>query len=241
MKRVLVIEDDRAIRTGLRGALASEGMHVVEASDGDQGLACARAQTFDLIVLDVMLPARSGFEILKTLREAGDHTEVLLLTARGDEVDRVLGFELGADDYVIKPFSLRELLARVKARLRRHELGQPADADALPRVLALGRARVDLEAFTVVDPRGQVHKLAPKEVAMLTLLWQERGKVVSRARFLRDAWGLEREISTRTVDTHVLYLRQKLEDDAKAPRLLRTVHGAGYKLVVDGPDGGGES
>ncbi len=230
MKRVLVIEDDHAIRTGLRGALSSEGLEVVEAKDGDEGLSLARAQTFDLIVLDVMLPGRSGLQVLKALRDGGDDTDVILLTARGDEVDRVAGFELGADDYVIKPFSLRELLARVKARLRRGD----KHGETTPSVLSLGAARADLAAFTVVDPRGATHKLAPKEVAMLQLLWRERGKVVSRGRFLHEVWGLHPDLSTRTVDTHVLYLRQKIEVDPKVPRVLLTVHGAGYKLAVEG-------
>jgi DNA-binding response OmpR family regulator len=229
MKRVLVVEDDRAIRVGVRGALVSEGLRVVEAKDGDEGLALARAERFDLIVLDVMLPGRSGFEVLRALREAGDDTDVILLTARGDELDRVAGFELGADDYVTKPFSLRELLARVKARLRRTTRRAPEEAT--PRVLELGRARADLEAFTLRDPRGQEHRLAPKEVAMLQLLWRERGKVVSRAQFLREVWDLSPEVGTRTVDTHVLNLRHKLEVDPRAPQVLVTVHGAGYKLV----------
>jgi len=230
---VLLVEDDPALRTGLRGALASEGLGVVEARDGDEGLRAARAQTFDLIVLDVMLPGRSGFEVLKALRDGGDDTDVLLLTARGDEVDRVLGFELGADDYVTKPFSLRELLARVKARLRRRERG--GGDGSSPGVIALGAAHVDLDAFTAVDPHGTTHRLAPKEVAMLRLLWRERGKVVPRARFLREVWGVGAGVGTRTVDTHVLYLRQKIERDPKAPALLLTVHGVGYKLVAEAP------
>ena len=230
MRRVLVVEDDRSIRTGVRDALVGEGYDVTVCERGDDGLELALTRHFDLVVLDVMLPGRGGLELLRELRAAGQRTEVILLTARGDEGDRVLGLELGADDYVTKPFSLRELIARVKARLRRLD-----DAGVAPAVdgFELGGVTVDLAGFRLVRD-GIEHGLSPKEAAMLALLWAERGKVVSRERFLREVWADGGFVGTRTVDTHVLNLRQKLEADPKNPVLLLTVHGAGYKLALTG-------
>ncbi len=230
MRRVLVVEDDRSIRTGVKDALIGEGYDVTACERGDEGLELLLTRHFDLLVLDVMLPGRGGLELLREARAAGLRTEVILLTARGDESDRVLGLELGADDYVTKPFSLRELIARVKARLRRLDGGAPAPT---AETFTLGDATVDLAGFRLV--RGGVEQaLSPKEAAMLALLWAERGKVVSRARFLREVWGDGGFVGTRTVDTHVLNLRQKLEVDPRRPTLLLTVHGAGYKLALTG-------
>jgi DNA-binding response OmpR family regulator len=173
-----------------------------------------------------MLPGPSGLELLRELRSVGARTPVLLLTARGEEGDKVLGFELGADDYVQKPFSLRELLARTKALLRRNDRGHAAGV----RRFALGAVTVDLDAFELVRD-GAVHALSPKEAAMLALLRGELGKAVSRARFLAEVWGGDQFVGDRTIDTHVLNLRQKLEQDPKRPRHLLTVHGIGYRLV----------
>jgi len=224
--RILLVEDDRTLRIGLGDALTGEGHAVVAAADGHEARAVLRAQRFDLVVLDVMLPGPSGLELLRELRARDGDTPVLLLTARGDEGDKVLGLELGADDYVTKPFSLRELLARVKAMLRRRE--RP-DA-ALVEQFALGDARVDLAAFTVVAG-GATHTLSPKEAAMLRLLRQRTGRAVPRAEFLREVWGGSPFVGDRTIDTHVLNLRQKLEADCRRPRFLLTVHGVGYRLV----------
>jgi len=224
--RLLLIEDDRTLRTGLRDALAGDGYEVVAAADGHEGRALLRSDRYDLLVLDVMLPGPSGLELLRELRQRDGRTPVLLLTARGEESDKVLGLELGADDYVSKPFSLRELLARVKAMLRRAE--RPTAAFA--QQFALGDARVDLAAFQIVH-RRTTHTLSPKEAAMLSLLRQEAGKAVSRARFLAEVWGGDQFVGDRTIDTHVLNLRQKLEPEPKQPRYLLTVHGIGYRLV----------
>ncbi|HET7845595.1 MAG TPA: response regulator transcription factor [Xanthomonadales bacterium] len=226
--RILLVEDDRTLRTGLTDALRGEGHDVIAAADGHEARALLREQRFDLVVLDVMLPGPSGLELLRELRVRDRGTPVLLLTARGEEGDKVLGLELGADDYVTKPFSLRELLARVKAMLRRRERG-----DAAPAFLeqfVLGDARIDLAAFTVA--RGGVsHTLSPKEAGMLRLLRQRTGRAVPRAEFLREVWGGVPFVGDRTIDTHMLNLRQKVEADAKAPRFLLTVHGVGYRLV----------
>ncbi len=190
MNQILLVEDDRAIRTVLQDALATDG-HAVTVADGDEALALLRGRTFDLLVLDVMLPGPSGLEILQHVRRGDRRTPVLLLTARGSEGDKVLGLELGADDYVTKPFSLREV--------RR------------------GR---------------QVQRLSPTEAALLAVLWRERGRVVERAQFLREVWGGAGSVSDRTIDTHLLHLRQKLERDPRQPVHLLTVHGVGYRLAV---------
>ncbi|MCC7399039.1 MAG: response regulator transcription factor [Planctomycetes bacterium] len=223
---VLLVEDDRAIRTVLQDALQNDGHAVSTAADGDEAMAKLRGSTFDLLVLDVMLPGPSGLEILQALRRRDQTTPVLLLTARDGEGDKVLGLELGADDYVTKPFSLRELRARVRALLRRVER-RPAATGRFD----LGEATIDLDAYEVRH-RGRVQRLSPTEAAMLMVLWQERGRVVERARFLQDVWG-GASIGDRTIDTHLLHLRQKLEADPKAPRHLLTVHGVGYRLQVE--------
>ena len=225
--RILVVEDDATLRLGLHDTLVHEGHAVHSVPDGEAAQAALAAQVFDLVVLDLMIPKRSGLLVLRELRARGDTTLVLVLTAKGDESDKVLGLELGADDYVTKPFGLRELLARVKALLRR---AQPRDS--APRTLVLGEVTVDLDAFTW--KRGAVSEtLSPKEAAMLDLLWQERGKAVSRERFLREVWNGGLHVGDRTIDTHMLNLRTKLEADPKNPRHLLTVHGIGYRLDLE--------
>ncbi|MEZ6038023.1 MAG: response regulator transcription factor [Planctomycetota bacterium] len=229
--RILFVEDDLTLRTALADALRGEGHGVDTAADGHEARAALRAQRFDLVVLDVMLPGPSGLELLRELRQRDADTPVLLLTARSDESDKVLGLELGADDYVTKPFSLRELLARVKAMLRRRD----RDESAFVEQFLLGDATIDLGAFTLVRD-GQTHTLSPKEAGMLRLLRQRRGRAVSRADFLREVWGGDGFVGDRTIDTHMLNLRQKLERDYKQPRHLLTVHGVGYRLLEQPDD-----
>ena len=226
---ILLVEDDTSIRTVLRDALQTDGHTVTTAADGDEALAVLRQRTFDLLVLDILLPGPSGLEILQTLRKRDQRTPVLLLTARSGEGDKVLGLELGADDYVTKPFSLRELRARVRVLLRRNDR-TPQQPGGTFRI---GTADVDLDAYELRRGRT-VQRLSPTEAAMLSLLWRERGRVVDRTRFLQEIWG-GASIGDRTIDTHLLHLRQKLERDPKAPRHLLTVHGVGYRLVVDAP------
>ena len=225
--RIALVEDDRTLRTGLADALASDGYTVVAAADGHEARALLRGQRFDLVVLDVMLPGPSGLELLRELRARDGETPVLLLTARGDEGDKVLGLELGADDYVTKPFSLRELRTRVQVLLRRRQRRSERPAG----VLQIGANTIDLDGYQLRRGRT-VHRLSPTEVAMLQLLWRERGRVVDRAMFLQEVWD-GAVIGDRTIDTHLLHLRQKLERDPKAPRHLLTVHGVGYRLVVE--------
>ena len=225
--RILVVEDEDTLAAGLEYALRREGYDVVVARDGQAALECVRRDTPDLVLLDVMLPRRSGFEVLAELRRGGLGLTVVLLTAKDQELDKVHGFDLGADDYVTKPFGLAELLARVRARLRRHS----SEVEEVPSELVLGPAHVDLAGMRVIVD-GRAEALTVREVDMLRLLWRERGRSVSRARFLGEVWGHERAPTTRTVDQHMLKLRQKVERDPGEPRHLVTVFGVGYRLEV---------
>jgi two-component system alkaline phosphatase synthesis response regulator PhoP len=225
--QLLLVEDDGALRTVLQDALRSDGHDVTTAADGDEAMALLRGRTFDLLILDILLPGPSGLEILQALRQKDRTTPVLLLTARSSEGDKVLGLELGADDYVTKPFSLRELRTRVRVLLRRVERS-PAQPVGRFRI---GRVEIDLDAYEVRRGR-KVQRLSPTEAAMLGLLWQERGRVVDRTRFLQHVWGGGGSVGDRTIDTHLLHLRQKLEQDPKAPVHLLTVHGVGYRLAL---------
>jgi DNA-binding response OmpR family regulator len=228
---ILVVEDDRTLREGLRTALATEGFAVDTAADGHTAEAALARGGLDLVVLDLMLPGPNGLELLRAFRRRDAGTPVVILTARGDESDKVLGLELGADDYVTKPFGLRELLARVRAQLRRRALARETPR---PAPFTLGDAEVDLAAFRVrrgVEELG----LSPKEAAILELLRLADGKAVHRHQLLDRVWGSDVYVGTRTIDTHVLNLRQKIEVDPRRPRHLLTVHGIGYRLVF-GPD-----
>jgi DNA-binding response OmpR family regulator len=226
--RILIVEDDPSIRLGLQRSLSFEGYAVDVARDGEEAIQRAFDKRPDLVLLDLMLPKVNGFEVCKTIRKYDASIPIVILSAKGDEGDKVLGLELGADDYVTKPFSLRELLARVKAMLRRRDRPDTA----LVQQFVLGDARIDLAAFTI--GRGAaVQMLSPKEAGMLRLLRQRLGRAVPRADFLREVWGGSPFVGDRTIDTHMLNLRQKVEADPKAPRFLLTVHGVGYRLVAD--------
>lgn len=223
MSRVLVVEDNEDLAFGLRNNLEIEGHEVAVARDGSEGLAAARAWCPDLIILDLMLPGLDGFRVLKALPAADDGPRVLILTARGEEADKVRGLKLGADDYVTKPFGLLELLARVEALLRRgrRETG--------PRRERFGPVEVDLAARTV-RRKGREVDLAPKELDLLLALLEAKGAAVSRVDLLRRVWGYPSAVVTRTVDTHVAELRRKLEDDPARPQHLLTVRKFGYRL-----------
>lgn len=223
--RILVVEDEESILAGLEHALQAEGYEVVVAQDGRAALTCLNESSFDLVLLDVMLPHRSGFDVLTEVRRRGRDLPVILLTARNQEVDKVRGLDLGADDYVTKPFSLAELLARIRARLRGSERSQTD----IPDVLQLGAIRIDLPRLRI-EHNGTCCDLSVREREMLTLLWRERGKAVTRSRFLDEVWGHDAFPTTRTIDQHVARLRQKVEVEPKKPRYLHTVFGVGYRL-----------
>jgi len=225
MSRILVVEDDAAILRGLRDNLAAESHEVLTAADGAEGLRLSQEKGPDLIILDLMLPKLSGYEICRKLRDQGNRVPILMLTARGEEADRVLGLDIGADDYVSKPFSVRELLARVRALLRRSE-PQEASLDRL----AFGEVVVDFLQYEA-RKRDRPVEMTPKEFGVLRYLAVRAGQVVQRQTLLEEVWGYESCPTTRTVDNHIASLRAKLEDDAAEPRHLLTVHGVGYKFV----------
>jgi DNA-binding response OmpR family regulator len=226
MPRILVIEDEPAMQTGLRDNLEVEGYAVTLEGDGRAGLTALESGSFDLAILDVMLPSLSGFDVLKEARAAGVKTPVIMLTAKGEEIDRVLGLELGADDYITKPFSLRELLARVRAVLRR---GQPTSGEG--SVVTIGLLAVDFGSYTA-QRRGAPVEMTPKEFEVLRHLWDHRSQTVTRDQLLSAVWGYDDSLSTRTVDNFILRLRQKLEPDPAHPKHILTLHGAGYKLIM---------
>lgn len=229
MTRILVIEDNRNLATGLRNNLEIEGYHVDIAEDGPAGLALARSAPADLIVLDLMLPGMDGYRVLKTMREEGIDTPVLILSARGEETDKVLGFHLGADDYVAKPFGLLELLARIDALLRRAASAGTKSRLAAP--VAFGDVQVDPGTHSV-RRNGEAVVLRPKEYDLLIALLQRKGQVASRAELLEEVWGYSGEVYSRTVDTHVAELRRKLEDNAADPQHILTVRKTGYRIAI---------
>jgi DNA-binding response OmpR family regulator len=228
MNRILIIEDNPDLAFGLRATLEIEGYSVEVAPDGRRGLASAHASQPDLIILDLMMPEMNGYQVLRTLREDGDQTPVLILTARGEEADKVLGFRLGADDYVTKPFGRLELSARVNALLRRSGGGRQAKA---PEVERFGDVEVHPASRTVVR-NGETVALTPKEFDLLLALIRRRGAVASRHELLREVWDHHAVVMTRTVDIHIAELRRKLEADSSNPRHILTVWKAGYRLAT---------
>lgn len=227
MNKVLVIEDNANLAFGLTRSLESEGYEVEAAEDGLRGFEMAKTGNADLIVLDLMLPGMDGYTILKQLRAAGKDVPVLILTARGEEADKVFGFRLGADDYVTKPFSLSELMARVEAILRRAKGADRRDGDSV--VEEFGEVSINTSARTVKKADSDV-ALTPKEFDLLLSLVRRRGAVASRLDLLKEVWGHQAEVMTRTVDIHIAELRRKLEDDPSTPRHILTVWKAGYRL-----------
>jgi two-component system, OmpR family, alkaline phosphatase synthesis response regulator PhoP len=229
MTRILVIEDNRNLATGLRNNLEIEGYEVEIASDGTSGLSLARSSQPDLIVLDLMLPGMDGYRVLRTLRDDGVDVPVLILSARGEETDKVLGFHLGADDYVAKPFGLLELLARIDALLRRTAAARVKHKLSAP--VSFGDVQVD-PGTHIVKRSGEPVLLRPKEYDLLVALLQRRGQVASRAELLEEVWGYSGEVYSRTVDTHVAELRRKLETNAAEPEHILTVRKTGYRIRV---------
>jgi two-component system alkaline phosphatase synthesis response regulator PhoP len=224
--KILIIEDEAALATTLKDRLQKEGYGVSVARDGLQGLERATHEPFDLILLDVMLPGQSGLKVCEKLRQEGWGTPILMLTARRQVMDKVVGFKTGADDYLTKPFKMAELLARVEAMLRR--AGQPS---------APAAGRYQFDSFSVdfrraeVIREGQPVNLSAKEFQLLRYFVEHRGATISRDELLREVWGYDALPSTRTVDVHVAWLRQKLEKDPKNPQLILTVVGLGYKFA----------
>ncbi len=228
-KRILVIEDNADLAYGLRNNLEIEGYEVEVAGDGTKGLARARTAKPDLVILDLMLPGLDGFRVLRTLRDGGHGMPVLILTARGEESDKVRGLRLGADDYVTKPFGVLELLARVEALFRRASPRGGGNGGPLPTVERFGDVEVVTASRTVMR-RGQAVTLTPKEYDLLLTLLRRNGSCATRVELLTEVWGYSAEVMSRTVDTHVAELRRKLEADAANPKHILTVRKTGYRL-----------
>jgi two-component system alkaline phosphatase synthesis response regulator PhoP len=226
-KRILLVEDEPGLRLTLSGRLTSEGHVVEQAIDAATALARASSEPFDLLVLDVMLPDRSGFEVCRDLRQRGVQTPILMLTARGQVEDRVLGLRLGADDYLVKPFAMSELLARVEARLRREKPAPPVEGGER---YCFGEIEVDFRKAEVTRAGAQV-ALSAKEFQLLRYLIRQRGATLSRDELLNEVWGYDAMPTTRTVDVHVAWLRRKLEPAPRKPQYILTVHGLGYKFI----------
>jgi two-component system, OmpR family, response regulator len=223
---VLVVEDDQTLRSVLEYNLGKEGYNVISAGDGIKALELARSASPDLVILDVMLPQMSGFEVCRSLRKETT-TPIIMLTARVDEIDKVVGLDMGADDYITKPFSMRELMARIRALLRRAEFKEPGSSTEPP--LKFGEIEIDIGRHLVVEG-GEIISLTPKEFDLLAFLGRNKGLVFSREQLLEKVWGYEFAGDTRTVDVHIRWLREKIEVDPAKPRLIVTVRGTGYKL-----------
>jgi two-component system alkaline phosphatase synthesis response regulator PhoP len=226
--RILIVEDEPDMAMGLRDNLQFEGYEVLMAEDGESGLEIALAEKPSLVLLDIMLPKRNGFEVCSELRAKGFRAPVLMLTARGQEIDKVRGLELGADDYVTKPFGVRELLARIKAALRRYE--EAARSGFSDATVQIGASTISFAKSTVRRGR-KTFALGYYESEILRILLRSPGEVVERSTLLKDIWGLENEPTNRSVDNHIVSLRRKLEATPAQPRHIVTVHGFGYKFV----------
>jgi DNA-binding response OmpR family regulator len=227
MSRIIVIEDDRAILRGLKDNLEYESYEILTATDGEQGYKLIHASSPDLIILDLMIPKMDGYELCRKVRSEGITIPILMLTARSEEANRVHGLDIGADDYVTKPFSVPELLARIRAILRRIQ-----QQVKLPESLHFDNVSIDFKRFEAMK-NGKILKLSRKEFGVLQLLAARIGQVVTRNEMLDEVWGHDSFPTTRTVDNHIASLRSKFEDDPSNPSHLITVHGVGYKLVLD--------
>lgn len=225
-KRILLVEDEPGLVLTLTDCLANEEYAVETAQDGETGFKRAKEETFDLLILDVMLPRKNGFDVLRDLRQAGVKTPAIMLTARGQIIDKILGLKLGADDYLTKPFDMGELLARIEAILRR----TPHENQPLSEIYTFGDVRVDSRRAEVTR-NGQAIELAAREYHLLRYLIEHREATISRDELLNEVWGYDAMPTTRTVDVHIGLLRQKLEPNPRHPQFILTVHGLGYKFV----------
>ncbi|MCK9280080.1 MAG: response regulator transcription factor [Melioribacteraceae bacterium] len=263
MYRILIVDDEPNMRSGLKDNLEFEGYEVETAVDGEEGLNKILYYKYDLVLLDVMMPRMNGFDVCKKVRSEKNNVPIILLTAKGEEIDKVLGLEFGADDYIPKPFGLRELLARVKAVLRRStssNLGKTSFSKGVPggsnpssdygisgglvttdnpiisdsvlcaEEITIGRLRINFKTYNAYEENMPI-SMSHKEFELLKYLWERRNKNVSREDLLKDVWGQEGFITTRTIDNFIVKLRQKLEHEPTTPKIIITVHGVGYKLI----------
>ena len=228
--RVLIAEDDANLRQGLIDLLEGEGYEVSPAGDGQQALDCFRQETPDLVLLDVMMPELSGYDVCREIRKVDSRTPIIMLTAKGEEIDKVVGLELGADDYVTKPFGLHELRARIAAVLRRSRTNQPEPPTNLPEQFHIGQTLIDRKSYQATLGK-QSHSLTSREMKLLEIFHSRPNEVLSRNDLLNAAWGVDYFGTTRTLDQHIAQLRKKVEADPSSPQFLLTVHGVGYKFL----------
>ncbi len=228
--RILVAEDDANIRTGLIDTLDSEGYAAAGAQDGDSALALFEANHYDLVILDIMMPGKSGYDVCRDIRSRDPNVPVIMLTAKGEEIDKVVGLQLGADDYITKPFGVHELLARIAAVLRRSLREQPAarEEPETPEVFSFGNVRIDTVQYRV-QKDDQILDLSSKEMALLKFFYLHSNQVLSRDTLLNAVWGIDYFGTTRTLDQHIARLRKKIEGDPRNPEFITTVHGIGYR------------
>ena len=225
-RKILIVEDEPNMSRGLKDNLEFEGYEVDAADDGATGLSMILANAYALVVMDVMMPEMSGLDVLKKVRDAGIAVPIIMLTAKSEEIDKILGLELGADDYITKPFSLRELIARIKAVLRRNaEI--PGKENEQFRI---GKLALNFSAYTAEDSNGVV-KMSHKEYAILKYLFRRKNEIISRNDLLENVWGYDETPTTRTVDNFIVKLRHKIEEDPNAPKIILTVHGTGYTMI----------
>lgn len=228
MTTILVVDDEPSMREGLADNLEFEGYKVELASNGKEALEKLRNEIYDLVILDVMMPEVNGFDVCKKLRSDGNEIPVILLTAKGEEIDRVLGLEFGADDYITKPFSLREMIARIKAILRRSQNSH--SGTSLNNFQKIGLIEVDFKQFEAKKNNIEI-KLSHREFEVLHYLWDHNNEIVTRNDLLKNIWKYDEFPTTRTIDNFVLRLRQKIEINSNDPKILLTVHGIGYKMI----------
>lgn len=230
MAHILIVEDDPNMITILKDNLEGEGFTTESCRDGLEGFNKINENIYDLVLLDVMLPHMTGFEICKSLRKSGNEIPIILTTAKGEEIDRVLGLELGADDYITKPFSIRELIARVKAVSRRRGSHTVAKEKEMNKEIKLGKITVNFATYNAFDANGAV-PMSHKEFEILKLLYEKKNFTVSRDEILRIIWGFDESPTTRTIDNFIVKLRQKIEENPNRPKNILTVHGIGYKII----------
>ena len=227
MVKILVVEDEPEMRLGLQKNLEFEGYEVELAHDGEQGLHKILDENFHLVLLDIMLPKISGLDVCRKAREQGNKTPIIMLTARGQEIDKVLGLEMGAEDYITKPFGLRELLARIKVVLRRYENAIEPDKEEM----SIGKLDLDFKSYTA-SSNNQPVSMTFKEIEIMKYLLQNKNSTVSRDELLDEIWGCDEVVTPRTVDNFIYKLRQKIEDKPEHPLFIKTVHKIGYKLML---------
>jgi DNA-binding response OmpR family regulator len=235
-EKILVAEDDPAILAGVSDLLKLEGYEVLEAANGAAAIELYKKSRPDLILMDIMMPLINGYDVCREIRRSDSVTPILMLTAKGEEVDKVIGLELGADDYIVKPFGIAELTARIRSALRRASLGKKTSSNTGETELIMGDAVINFERMTVRKGEKEPVQLTPKETELLRYLARNPDKVISRETLLDAVWGIEPDcdITTRSIDQHVARLRQKIELKPSEPRVIITVHGAGYRFKADG-------